>query len=110
MPIYFQARAVEIVAVRPSRHCEPRRASLAAGSGRSNPFSPVRQDFEKFRGHKVKIQLRSPLKINDSSVFQKNFTGILEGFEGDFVILKLEEMTQVRIPWDQIKAANLKGE
>ncbi len=58
-------------------------------------------DFLKNKGKKVKIKVGE--KIDD----RRNFTGILEGIDGDDVILEGEEGDQWRIPFANIDKARL---
>ncbi len=58
------------------------------------------EDFEKFKGNRVKIKTRQPLNG------QKNFTGILMGISGEKVKLQFDEETIV-IPYQDISKARL---
>jgi ribosome maturation factor RimP len=58
-------------------------------------------DFLKNKGKKVKI------KVGDKIEDRRNFTGILEGIDGDDVILKGEQGDQWRIPFANIDKARL---
>jgi len=58
------------------------------------------EDFEKFKGNRVKIKLSRPLNE------QKNFTGILTGISGEQVNLQLGEEAIV-IPYQDISKARL---
>ena len=63
-----------------------------------------KEDFEKFAGSKVKIRTRSPMSG------RRNFTGTIEGVEGDGVLLRDEASGsgQInRIPLSVIEKANL---
>ena len=62
-----------------------------------------REDFQRFAGDKVRISLKAPLEG------RKNFTGILKGVEGEEVILEVDGV-EVRLPYGDIKKANLKAE
>ena len=58
------------------------------------------EDFEKFKGNRVKIKTNRPLDG------QKNFTGILMGISGEQVNLQIGEETIV-IPYQDILKARL---
>ena len=63
-----------------------------------------KDDFEKFAGAKVKIQLRSPLDG------RKKITGIIEGVEGNKVFIRNEHAGSrelSRVPLAAITRANL---
>ncbi len=63
-----------------------------------------KEDFKRFAGDKVKITLKAPREG------RKNFTGLLRGLEGEEVLLETVEGEVVRIPYQEIKKAHLKGE
>jgi ribosome maturation factor RimP len=58
------------------------------------------EDFEKFKGNRVKIKLSRPLDG------QRNFTGVLIGISGEQVNLQLGEEAIV-IPYQDISKARL---
>jgi len=58
------------------------------------------EDFEKFKGNRVKIKTSRPLNG------QKNFTGILMGISGEQVTLKIDDEAIV-IPYQDISKARL---
>ncbi len=62
-----------------------------------------REDFERFAGDKVKIQLKEPLEG------RRNFTGLLRGIEGEDILLEVEGKLW-RLPRSQVKKANIKYE
>lgn len=62
-----------------------------------------KEDFKRFAGDKVRITLKNPLSG------RKNFTGLLKGLEGEEVILEIDG-GEVRIPYEEIKKAQLKAE
>ena len=60
-----------------------------------------REHFLKYSGEKVKIKTDKPIQG------RRNFSGILNGIDGEMVRLKLEEGSVVDIPLAQIAKANL---
>lgn len=56
-----------------------------------------RGDFERFSGHRVKIKTIDPIDPDGHSKRRKTFTGVLDGVEGDEVILELDGRTAVRV-------------
>jgi len=62
-----------------------------------------REDFSKFAGDKVKIQLKEALEG------RKNFTGLLRGIEGEEVLVEIDGKVW-RLPYGKIKKANIKYE
>jgi len=58
------------------------------------------EDFEKFKGNRIKIKLSRPLDG------QRNFTGVLTGISGEQVNLQLGEEAIV-IPYQDISKARL---
>jgi ribosome maturation factor RimP len=60
-----------------------------------------KEDFSRFQENYVKIKTCS--KIKD----RKNFTGLLKGLEGEFVILQTDEGGKINIPFNDIVKANL---
>ena len=58
------------------------------------------EDFEKFKGNRVKIKTSRPLNG------QKNFSGILMGISGEQVKLQIDEDAIV-IPYQDISKARL---
>lgn len=76
------------------------------------------RDFNRFQGQNVRVhtfRALSALEIQNEDYFkknprQKNFTGILDGYEGDFLWLKSEEgskQQRISIPVSLISKANL---
>ena len=61
------------------------------------------EDFNRFAGDKVKIQLKEPLSG------RRNFTGLLRGLEGDEVLVEIEGKIY-RLPREKIKKAHIKYE
>ena len=61
------------------------------------------EDFHRFAGDKVKVQLREPLDG------RRNFTGLLRGIENDEVLVEIDGQT-FRLPRAQIKKAHIKYE
>lgn len=59
-----------------------------------------REDFERFAGSRVKIQLRSPLDG------RKNITGVIEGVEENEVVVRDRDKAN-RVPLAAISRANL---
>lgn len=59
-----------------------------------------KQDFEKFKGSRVKIKTNQPVNR------QKNFNGILLGMSGEQVNLQIGEQT-IAIPYQDISKARL---
>jgi ribosome maturation factor RimP len=57
-------------------------------------------DFERFRGHKAKIRIVEPIEG------RKNFTGTLEGVDGQTVLLMIDRHT-MRIALEDIAKAHL---
>ncbi len=62
------------------------------------------QDFERFKGQKVKVVLREPLEN------QRRWEGILAGFEDSTIMLEAAPGRSLRIPLAQVEKANLKFE
>jgi len=62
-----------------------------------------KEDYERFKGEKVKIILKNPIEG------RKNFKGLLLGIKGDFVQIEIENRIQ-EIPFEEIKKANLQPE
>jgi ribosome maturation factor RimP len=62
------------------------------------------KDFERFVGHKVKIQLREAIAS------RRHWVGTLAGFDGGVVTLAPDSGTPLRIEVGQIEQANLKFE
>ena len=61
------------------------------------------EDFVRFAGDKVKVQLKEPLSG------RRNFTGLLKGIEGDEVLVEIDGETH-RLPRAKIKKAHIKYE
>ncbi|MBW2370626.1 MAG: ribosome maturation factor RimP [Deltaproteobacteria bacterium] len=57
-------------------------------------------DYEQFKGHWARIKTKAPIDG------QKNYKGVLGGFSGDMILLRLEERT-VAIPFQEIAKAKL---
>ncbi len=57
-------------------------------------------DFEKFKGHTVKIKLSIPYEG------QRNFNGVLSGLEDSMVVIFMDGMEYL-LPFEQIERANL---
>jgi ribosome maturation factor RimP len=62
------------------------------------------QDYERFRGKKVKITLRDPIDG------RRHWEGTLAGFEGGTVALETGPYQTIRFPFEQVQKANLKFE
>ena len=58
------------------------------------------QDFERFKGEKIKIKTRSPIKEI------KNFTGILKGTKKDLILIEFNNIL-LEISFDNIEKARL---
>jgi ribosome maturation factor RimP len=58
------------------------------------------QDFERFKGEKIKIKTRSPIKEI------KNFTGILKGTKKDLILIEFNNIL-LEIRFDNIEKARL---
>ena len=61
------------------------------------------QDFERFKGEKIKIKTRSPIEE------RKNFTGTLKGTKKDLVLIEFNNVL-VEISLDNIEKARLDPE
>ena len=57
-------------------------------------------DFERFKGHMVKIKLSIPYEG------QRNFNGVLDGVEDSMVVIIMDNMEYL-LPIEQIERANL---
>jgi ribosome maturation factor RimP len=68
------------------------------------PDRPVSKpvDFNRFKGHQIRIQTHSP--VNG----RRKLTGVLEGIVDDIVTLRMEDRS-VAIPYSQITHARLIG-
>ncbi|QER42062.1 ribosome maturation factor RimP [Thermodesulfobacterium sp. TA1] len=62
-----------------------------------------KEDFERFRGEKAKVVLKTPLEG------RKNFSGIILGIEEDFLLLEIDQKVW-RLPLNEVKKANLQPE
>ena len=58
------------------------------------------QDFERFKGEKIKIKTRSPIEE------RKNFTGILKGTKKDLILIEFNNIL-LEISFDNIEKARL---
>ena len=58
------------------------------------------QDFERFKGEKIKIKTRSPVEE------RKNFTGILKGTKKDLILIEFNNIL-LEIRFDNIEKARL---
>jgi ribosome maturation factor RimP len=58
------------------------------------------QDFERFKGEKIKIKTRSPIEE------RKNFTGILKGTKKDLILIEFNNIL-LEIRFDNIEKARL---
>ena len=58
------------------------------------------QDFERFKGEKIKIKTRSPVEE------RKNFTGTLQGTKKDLILIEFNN-TLLEISLDNIEKARL---
>ena len=58
------------------------------------------QDFERFKGEKIKIKTRSPIEE------RKNFTGTLQGTKKDLILIKFNHIL-LEISLDNIEKARL---
>ncbi|MCF6265978.1 MAG: ribosome maturation factor RimP [Desulfuromusa sp.] len=69
------------------------------------------KDFIRFSGQLVKIKTLDAIDPDESGKSRKTFIGILYGFEGDNVLIKLKKSEEkINIPLHQIDKANLKFE
>ncbi|MFP5504618.1 MAG: ribosome maturation factor RimP [Gammaproteobacteria bacterium] len=59
------------------------------------------RDFERFAGHEVKIRTRFPVEG------QRNFRGLLQGMQGQQVVVDEQDGRRVELPLDQIEQARL---
>ncbi len=57
-------------------------------------------DFERFKGSQVNVEITEPLNG------RKKFKGLLEGIEGDNIVLNIDQQT-VKIEYDKISKARL---
>lgn len=58
-------------------------------------------DFERFAGQQVKIRTRFPV------AGQRNFRGLLQGMQGQQVVIDEQDGRRVELPLDQIEQARL---
>ena len=58
------------------------------------------QDFERFKGEKIKIKTRSPIEE------RKNFTGTLQGIKKDLILIEFNNIV-LEISLDNIEKARL---
>lgn len=66
------------------------------------------QHFERFAGETIKIKTTQAIDPDGTGKNRKTFRGVLSGFEGDDVLLKLKNKNEdVRIALHQIDKANL---
>ena len=63
-----------------------------------------REDFERFSGQTVNIQLFKPL---NEVTNQRNFSGLLKGIKNGRICLEVGSSV-IEIPWEQIKVAHIK--
>ena len=61
------------------------------------------QDFERFKGEKIKIKTRSPIEE------RKNFAGVLQGVKKDLILIEFNSIL-VEISLDNIEKARLDPE
>lgn len=59
------------------------------------------RDFDRFAGHEVKIRTRFPV------AGQRNFRGLLQGMQGQQVVVDEQDGRRVELPLDQIEQARL---
>lgn len=59
------------------------------------------RDFERFAGREVKIRTRFPV------AGQRNFRGLLQGMQGQQVVVDEQDGRRVELPLDQIEQARL---
>ncbi len=62
-----------------------------------------KEDFKRFAGDKVRIQMEEPIEG------RRNFTGLLRGIEGEDILLEVDGRLW-RLPRDKVKKANIKYE
>lgn len=69
-------------------------------------------DFERFAGQQVKVKTVVAIDPDERGRKRKSFIGMLEGVDGDKVLImpKEKKAVQVAIPLDQIDSANLEYE
>lgn len=79
--------------------------------GLDRPLKKPR-DFERFSGQQIKVKTVVGIDPDERGRKRKTFIGILDGLDGDKVLLKIKEKqtVQVLIPLDQIDSANLEYE
>ena len=58
-------------------------------------------DFERYAGHEVKVRMRFPI------AGQRNFRGLLQGLQGQQVVIQERDGKQVSLPLEQIEQARL---
>ncbi len=68
-----------------------------------------KEDFIRFSGRSIRLQSLHGIPVADDAVKQRNFKGVLEGVEGEDVILRVREM-RLAIPLTEIGRANLELE
>lgn len=68
--------------------------------GLDRPLFQAR-DFERFAGQQVKIRTRFPV------AGQRNFRGLLQGMQGQQVVIDEQDGRRVELPLDQIEQARL---
>lgn len=69
-------------------------------------------DYERFSGKTAKVKTVLAIDPDERGRKRKTFVGMLDGLDGDDVLLTLKEKkaVQIRIPLDQIDCANLEYE
>lgn len=68
--------------------------------GLDRPLFQAR-DFERFAGQEVKIRMRFPIDG------QRNFRGLLQGLQGQQVVIEGQDGKRVNLPLDQVEQARL---
>jgi ribosome maturation factor RimP len=88
--------------------CIPHEYHLEVSSpGLNRPLTKA-EHFKKAIGKKVKVKTYGP--IGEGPTPRKNFSGVLQGLEGDVVLVEVEGAGAFRIPLKDIAKANLEFE
>ena len=75
---------------------------LEVSSPGPNRLLSRERDFQRFAGHRIKVELTAPLEG------RKRFTGVLQGISGSGVTLVVDNKT-IHIGFEQIGKARLAG-
>ncbi len=60
-----------------------------------------KKDWNRFIGHRARAELAEPL------AGQKRFSGVVLGAEGDVARMRLDDGTEVALPWADVRRAKL---